>query len=87
MSIYIYSSFVTYQSELSNSFDFCFSDVIIDTKKRMSSNLTHVEYDPATKLSTQPVRGILKTGKSSEDVAAAASDCPTTGMTRSESKR
>lgn len=55
----------------------------------MSSNIHHVEYDPVTKLAMQPVRGILKTGKSSEDIRAATTttDCPITGMTRSESKR
>ena len=54
----------------------------------MSSNIHHVEYDPVTKLAMQPVRGILKTGRSSEDLrATTTTDCPTTGMTRSESKR
>jgi hypothetical protein len=61
----------------------------------MSTNINHEEHDPAANLTMQPVRGILKTSKSidqtqlenNEEMTSSSNDVPTTGMTRSESKR
>jgi hypothetical protein len=57
----------------------------------MSSNIDNVEHDPVANLNMQPARGILKTTKSIDesghDVNHETNNCPTTGMTRSESKR
>lgn len=57
----------------------------------MSSNIDNEEYDPVANLTMQPAKGILKSTKSiddpGQDVIQGTNNCPTTGMTRSESKR
>ena len=61
----------------------------------MSSNINHEEHDPTANLTMQPVRGILKTSKSTdqsqsdgtEEMTSSSNNYQTTGMTRSESKR
>ncbi len=57
----------------------------------MSSNVDHAEYDPVANLHMQPVKGILKSTKSTEesgqDGLSETNHCSTSGMTRSESKR
>jgi protein phosphatase inhibitor 2 len=56
----------------------------------MSSNIDHEEYDPVANLHMQPVKGILKSTKSTDepghDVLHETNHCLTSGMTRSESK-
>jgi hypothetical protein len=57
--------------------------------------MNHEEHDPAANLPMQPVRGILKTSKSTdqsqlennEEMTTSLNNYQTTGMTRSESKR
>jgi hypothetical protein len=61
----------------------------------MSSNINNEEHDPVSNLTMQPVRSILKTRKSIDEgrlednqtMSSSLDDYPTTGMTRSESKR
>jgi hypothetical protein len=61
----------------------------------MSSNINNEEHDPAAKSAMQPVRGILKTSKSTDqsqgettdEMTSSSNNYQTTGMTRSESKR
>jgi hypothetical protein len=62
----------------------------------MSSNTENNEYDPVANLNMQPAKGILKSTRSIDDpgqdthqdtTSSSLNDCPTTGMTRSESKR
>jgi hypothetical protein len=57
----------------------------------MSSNIDHEEYDPVANLHMQPVKGILKSTRSTDDpgqdVLSETNHCSTSGMTRSESKR
>ena len=61
----------------------------------MSSNIDNDEYDPVANLHMQPAKGILKSTRSiddpgqdvHQDTTSSLNDAPTTGMTRSESKR
>jgi hypothetical protein len=76
---------------------FFFSDVKENKKKvtEMSSNINNEEHNPVTNLTMHPVRGILKTSKSTEQsqlennepMISSINDYSTTGMTRSESRR
>jgi hypothetical protein len=61
----------------------------------MSSNIDNEEHDPVANLNMQPAKGILKSTKSIDDpgqdihqeTTLSLNNCPTHGMTRSESKR
>lgn len=62
----------------------------------MSSHTDHDTHDPVANLHMQPARSILKSKKSIDDskqdvlhetTLPSVNNCPTTGMTRSESKR
>jgi hypothetical protein len=58
----------------------------------MTSNNDNQEHNPVANLNMQPAKGILKSTKSIDDAGQdinheSLNNCPSTGMTRSESKR